>query len=75
MHLKLEKHIKNKFREIYPFKPFLSHVTNMLHLFVYRPVPVGRTWDEYYNLICIYPRAGPGYRIGQTYPLRDVQAV
>ena len=53
MHLKLEK---NKFREIYPFKPFLpflSHVTNMLHLFVYHPVPVGRTWDEDYNLICI----------------------
>ena len=51
MHLKLEK--KNKFREIYPFKLFLSHVTNMLHLFVYHPVPVGRTWDEDYNLICI----------------------
>ena len=51
MHLKLEK---NKFREIYPFKPFLSHVTNMLHLFVYHYVPVGRTWDEDYNLICIW---------------------
>ena len=50
MHLKLEK---NEFREIYPFKPFLSHVTNMLHLFVYHPVPVGHTWDEDYNLICI----------------------
>ena len=53
MHFKLEKHIKNKFCEIYPLKPFLSHVTNMLHLFVYHPVPVGRTWDEEYNLICI----------------------
>ena len=28
-------------------------VTNMLHLFVYHPVPVGRAWDEDYNLICI----------------------
>ena len=26
----------------------------MLHLFVYHPVPVGRTWDEDYNLICIH---------------------
>ena len=46
----------------------------MLHLFVYHSVPVGRTWDEDYNLICILPRAGPGLRIGQTYPLRDVRA-
>ena len=57
MHLKLEKKKKKKkkkkFRAICPFKPFLSHVTNMLHLFVYHPVPVGRTWDEDYNLICI----------------------
>ena len=58
MHLKLrererKKKKKKKIREIYPFKPFLSHITNMLHLFLYHPVPVGRTWDEDYNLICI----------------------
>ena len=54
MHLKLEKTYKNKFREIYPFKPFLSHVTNVHATFVcYHPVPVGCTLDEDFNLICI----------------------
>ena len=37
---------------ILSFQSLLSHVTNMLHMFVYHSVPVGRTRDEDYNLIC-----------------------
>ena len=38
---------------ILSFRSLLSHVTNMLHLFVYHFVPVGRTRDEDYYLICV----------------------
>ena len=38
---------------ILSFRSLLSHITNMLHLFVYHSVPVSRTRDEDYNRICV----------------------